>query len=53
MMPSVTGGHIPTQISLWPSTASLAVSVVVGVLSGLYPSWRAGRLDPIEALRHE
>jgi putative ABC transport system permease protein len=49
----LTGTPIPTQISSWPSTLSLMVSVVVGVLSGLYPSWRAGRLDPIEALRHE
>lgn len=28
-------------------------SVVTCVLSGLYPSWRASNLSPVEALRHE
>ena len=31
----------------------LAFALGVGVLGALYPTWRAVRLTPIEALRHE
>lgn len=33
--------------------AAMAVSCAVGILSGLFPAWRASRLDPIQALRYE
>jgi putative ABC transport system permease protein len=32
---------------------AVLVGILVGVFAGLYPAWRAGRTDPIDALRYE
>jgi putative ABC transport system permease protein len=49
----ITGAHYPAQVNVDSIFLSLVVSIGVGVFFGLYPAWRASRLDPIEALRHE
>lgn len=40
-------------ISLWSVALAVSVSVLTGVIFGLYPSYKASKLDPIEALRYE
>lgn len=41
------------SLYIWPACAGFIVSVMVGVLSGLYPAWQAARLAPIDALHSE
>jgi lipoprotein-releasing system permease protein len=45
--------HLPAKLDAGTVVEVMAMSLVLSLLATLYPSWRAARTDPVEALRHE
>ncbi len=44
---------MPSYVPLWAPIAGFGASVGIGIVFGLFPAWKAARLDPIESLRYE
>jgi lipoprotein-releasing system permease protein len=45
--------RIPEDLDPWQVLSVVAMALSLTFLATLYPSWRAARLDPVEALRYE
>jgi len=44
---------LPSSVEWWSVLAGLFVASSVGIIFGLYPAWKAAKMDPIVALRYE
>jgi putative ABC transport system permease protein len=45
--------NLTPVITLMSVVMAVTVSLIVGILSSLYPAWKAARMSPIEAVRYE
>jgi lipoprotein-releasing system permease protein len=45
--------HLPADMDAGETTAVVVMAIALSFIATLYPSWRAARLDPVEALRYE
>ncbi len=46
-------GSWQLYIEWWSIITGLLLSLSTGLVFGLFPAWRASRLDPVEALRYD
>ena len=44
---------LPAYVPLWAIGVGVGISAAIGIIFGLWPAWKAARLNPIDALRWE
>lgn len=45
--------EIPVEVSRMDVLTIIAVAMVLTLAAGMYPAWKASRMDPVEAIRYE
>jgi len=49
----IAGQNLDFFFSLQAVLAGITISIITGIIFGLYPAFKASKKDPIEALRYE
>jgi lipoprotein-releasing system permease protein len=45
--------RLPLQLDVEDGVMIVVVSVLIALLATIYPAWKASRLVPVDAIRHD